>query len=595
MARGRRFLYSRPHRHAIHALQTSPPSFAERLATRFSRNARWVVLAMLLALHAALFSEPGEVFQRIWLLVHFGLFLMWQPFYAAEHELEPLSVVLLVAITLATLYFLAGWMIVMWLLVLLGILGGRVFTVRAARRNRFYLIAFTYVLLVLLLWAVPMLVLGGAGMPLQLERFTTVVLPLLLVLLAVWPLGPAVPAAAQVFDFFYAVLVFQLGLVLVLGSIALTRFTGENYIAAVALTVLGFGLALFVFAVLWNPMRGFGGLRTYFSRYILSVGMPFEMWMRRIAELAETETDSSRFLEHALREISELPWVLGGEWKSPAGEGRFGETRGHASRFNVHGLELVFHTRVELSPALFLHMRLLSQVGGEFYEGKRREMALRRNAYLQAVHETGARLTHDVKNLLQSLYALTSIAPRDTGDGSAALLQRQLPQLTRRLQATLDKLRAPEVETEELPTTAWAWWYELGRRMEGSGVDMKGIIEADAQVPGALFDNFIDNALENARAKAAREPGIAIAFDFACGPQCVSLSVRDTGSAVPERVAEHLFREPVEQPAGLGIGLFNIARLAQKAGYRIELAANRDGDVRFTLERGTSAAGGRER
>jgi signal transduction histidine kinase len=256
----------------------------------------------------------------------------------------------------------------------------------------------------------------------------------------------------------------------------------------------------------------------------------------------------------------------------------------------VHGLEMVFHTQMELSPALYLHMRLLSQVVGEFYEGKRRETALRRNAYLQAVHETGARLTHDVKNLLQSLYALTSIAPRDTGDGYTTLLQRQLPQLSRRLQATLDKLRAPEVATAELPVTAWSWWYELGRRIEGSGVVTKAVIEADAQVPAGLFDNFIDNALENARAKSAREPGVGIAIDFACSQAAVVLTVCDTGSAVPERVAERLFREPTEQPGGLGIGLFNTARLAEKAGYRLELGPNRDGAVCFTLSRGLDSA-----
>lgn len=567
-----------------------PPS-ASTLAQRLSGNARWVVLLMLLALHAALFSEPAELFQRIWLLVHFGLFLLWQPFFAAEHELEPLSVVLLLAITGAILYFLAGWMIVMWLLVLLGILGGRVFTVQAASRNRFYLIAFAYVLVVLLLRAVPVLVLGGGPeqIPGQVERFAKFFLPAMLVLLALWPLGPAIPAAAQVFDFFYAVLVFQLGVVLVLGSIALTRFTAGNYLASVVLTVLAFGLALFVLAVLWNPMRGFGGLRTYFSRYLLSVGMPFELWMRRIAELAETEMDPSRFLEQSLREISELPWVRGGEWRSPAGEGRFGEARGHPARFTVHGLEVVFYTQIELSPALFLHMRLLSQVVGEFYEGKRRETALRRNAYLQAVHETGARLTHDVKNLLQSLYALTSIVPKDPADGYSNLLQRQLPQLTRRLQATLDKLRAPEVATAELAVTAWAWWYELGRRLEGSGVVTKAIIEADAQVPAALFDNFVDNALENARSKGAREPGVGIAVDFECTSQAVALRVCDTGSAVPERVAERLFREPTENPGGLGIGLFNTARLAHKAGYRVELGPNRDGAVCFNLVRGTAS------
>ncbi|HSN20313.1 MAG TPA: ATP-binding protein [Usitatibacter sp.] len=565
---------------------------AASLAQRLSGNARWVVLAMLLALHLALYSDPGGIFQRIWLLVHFGLFLLWQPFFAAEHELEPLSVVLLLAITLAILYFLAGWMIVMWLLVLLGILGGRVFTVNAARRNRFYLIAFAYVLVVLLLRAVPDLVVGGEQVPAQVDRFARFFLPAVLALLALWPLGPALPAAAQVFDFFYAVLVFQLGVVLVLGSIALTRFTSGNYLASVALTVLGFGAALFVFAVLWNPMRGFGGLRTYFSRYLLSVGMPFELWMRRIAELAETEVDPGRFLEQSLREISELPWVRGGEWRSPGSEGRFGEPRGPASRFAVHGLEVVFYTQMELSPALFLHMRLLSQVVGEFYEGKRRETALRRNAYLQAVHETGARLTHDVKNLLQSLYALTSIAPRDSADGYANLLQRQLPQLSRRLQATLDKLRAPEVATAELPVTAWAWWYELGRRVEGSGVVTKAVIESDSQVPAALFDNFVDNALENSRAKAAREPNVGISIDFACAREYVALRVCDTGSAVPDRVADRLFREPTEQPSGLGIGLFNTARLAEKAGYRIELGPNRDGAVCFTLWRGAPPSGG---
>ena len=564
-------------------MQPFPSPLVQRLAARFTGNARWIVLAMLLALHGSLFSEPGSVFQRIWLLIHFGLFLMWQPFYAAEKELEPLAVVMLMAITFATLYFLAGWMIVMWLLLLLGILGGRVFTVQASRRNRFYLIAFAYVLVLLLLWAVPMLILRGADMPPALEHFVKALLPAFLAALALWPLGPALPAAAQVFDFFYAVLVFQLGVVLVLGSIALTRFTQGSYIASVALTVLGFGMALFIFAVLWNPMRGFGGLRTYFSRYLLSVGMPFELWMRRIAELAETETDSSRFLEQALQEISELAWVRGGEWRSPAGEGRFGDARGHASRFTVHGLEVVFYTQIELSPALFLHMRLLSQVVGEFYEGKRREAALQRNAYLQAVHETGARLTHDVKNLLQSLYALTSIAPRETSGSYSALLQRQLPQLSRRLQSTLDKLRAPEVATADLPVTASAWWSELGRRVEGTGVSMKATIASDPQVPGALLDSFVDNTLENARAKSQREPGIAISIAFECDEAGAIVTVCDSGTAVPERVARRLFHEPTERPTGLGIGLFHVARLARQAGYRIELGPNRDGAVCFTL------------
>ncbi len=538
---------------------------------------------MLLALHAALLSEPGGIFQRIWLLVHFGLFLLWQPFIDAEQELEVLSAVLLFAITAITLYYVSGWMIVAWLILLLGILGGRVFTVHAAMRNRFYLVAFTYVLTILLLWAVPVLILGAKDMPESVALFATTVLPFSLTLLAVLPLGAQEREAGQVFDFFYAVLVFQLGVVLVLGSVALMRFTNENYIGAVALTMLGFGLGLFVFAVLWNPTRGFGGLRTYFSRYLLSVGMPFELWMRRVAELAETEADSRRFLEQALTEIAALEWMRGGTWRSPDGEGTFGDASGHASRFEHHDLEIIFHTEIELSPALFLHMRLLAQVVGEFYEGKRRENTLRRNAYLQAVHETGARLTHDVKNLLQSLYAITSMAPRDSNDAYAGLLQRQLPQLTKRLHATIEKLREPEVASGDLPVDAHAWWNELERRFAGSDIALRATLPTHRDVPGALLDSFIENTLENARAKREREPGLGISISFACDARRVELTVCDSGSAVPEPMVRTLFREPIERGSGLGIGLFHTARLASQAGYVVELRANRDGEVCFSL------------
>ena len=40
---------------------------------------------------------------------------------------------------------------------------------------------------------------------------------------------------------------------------------------------------------------------------------------------------------------------------------------------------------------------------GEFYEAKRREETMRQNAYMQAFYETGSRLTHDIKNILQSV------------------------------------------------------------------------------------------------------------------------------------------------------------------------------------------------
>jgi signal transduction histidine kinase len=393
----------------------------------------------------------------------------------------------------------------------------------------------------------------------------------------------------QVFDFFYAVLVFQLGVVLVLGSIAFMRVAEEHYFTSVALTVLGFGIALFVLAALWNPVRGFGGLRTYFSRYLLSVGMPFEMWMRGIAELAERESDSQRFLERAFEDIEALPWMRGVQWKSPDGDGGRGAYDGYATRFAYHELEIVFHTEMSLSPALFLHMRLLAQVVGEFYEGKRREGALRRNSYLQAVHETGSRLTHDVKNLLQSIYTLTSVAPSGPDDRYGELLQRQLPQISKRLRGTLEKLRTPEMAARELPVPASQWWSDLRSSLDGSGIALDGRIDADREVPSTLFDSFVENALDNARAKAAREPGIALSVRFECAPHATRLAVSDTGSAIDARVERRLFREPIERDGGLGIGLYHAARQAQQAGYCVELARNVTGDVCFALSGDASA------
>lgn len=578
------FLYPRPSRPESPSLPTLPSS--QRLAHLIVAGRRWVVVAMLLALHAALVSQPGEVFQRVWLLVHFGLFLLWQPFFATERELDVVSIVVLLTLTAVILYFLAGWMVVTWLLLLLGILGGRVFTVQVARRSRFYLVAFAFVLSVLLLWSVPALVLGAQGVPENVARFVRGFLPFMLVGLVILPL-PQEDDTGQVFDFFYAVLVFQLCVVLVLGSIAMMRFTNEDYVDSVLLTVMGFGLALFIFAVLWNPMRGYGGLQTYFSRYLMSVGMPFELWMRRIAELASVERDPRRFLEEALREIAELPWMRGGRWKSPDGEGSFGENSRFASHFSHQSLEIEFYTSIELSPALFLHMRLLAQVVGEFYEGKRRESALRHHAYLQAVHETGARLTHDMKNLLQSLYAITSMAPRDKepADGYTGLLQRQLPQLARRLQSTLEKLRSPEIPTSELPMRAGAWWASLERRLGGADITFEAEIREDGPVPAALFDSFVENLVDNARAKALREPGLAIRVRFMISMGELELSVADNGSAIAEVMARRLFREPIERSSGLGIGLYHVARMAGQAGYGARVAANVDGDVRFVLAR----------
>ncbi len=576
----------------------------KNLAKTLLRGRRWLILAMLLSLHGALMAAQGGDFERIWLMVHFGLFLLWQPFISTEHELNVVSTTILLGITAVVLFSLAGWMLVMWIAILIGIMGGKVFTSQAAKRGRFYLVAVFYLFAVLLTWTVPVslleLHLTPQSLPPGLRTGVSVLLPMVLVLLAFLPFRAEDEASTQVFDFFYSLFVFQLVVVLVLGTIAAMRVTDNLYFPAVVLTVLAFAGVLFTLAILWAPRAGYGGLRTYFSRYLMSVGMPFELWMRRIAELSETEMSSARFLENAMNEVASTPWILGCQWTSPDGNSRFGVESAQSARFRYHELEVVFFTEIRLSPALFLHLRLLAQVVGEFYEGKRREQVLKQNAYMQAVHETGARLTHDIKNLLQSLFALTamSVAQKDQNKPVEErrarttyeqLLDRQLPQLAKRLQTTLDKLKNPAVETISASMQAADWWQDVTGRHAGGGAAFKATGNLAATLPASLFDTVLENCLENARKKKEREPEIHIVVELSCDP-APALSITDTGSAITTGAAENLFRAPVANTrrSGLGIGLFQASRQAEQAGYELTLAKNEPGEVSFRLTRRTA-------
>jgi signal transduction histidine kinase len=511
--------------------------------------------------------------------------------------LKIFATTLLVVVIAVVLYWLAGWMLVMWVALLIGIMGGKVFTSQAARRSRFYLVAVFYLFAILLTWTVPISLLELSSIPTGLRMLASVFLPIVLLAMIFLPFRAEDESTAQVFDFFYSIFIFQLVVVLVLGSIAAMRVTDNQYFQAVLLTVLAFAGALFLLAVLWGPRAGFGGLRTYFSRYLMSVGMPFELWMRRIAELSEGEMSSARFLENAMDEIAATVWIRGSTWTSPDGNGRFGRDTAYSASFRYHELDITFFTEIRLSPALFLHLRLLAQVVGEFYEGKRREQVMKQNAYLQAVHETGARLTHDIKNLLQSLYALTSMSvmqqeaskpdpDRRAKSSYEAMLERQLPQLTKRLQTTLDKLKNPAVETTGFDMRASEWWQDVTQRHIGSGTSF--IARGDMQViiPSALFDTVLENCLENARKKKDREAGIQISIEFTGGPS-PALKISDSGSAIPSGGVENLFRAPVasSRRGGLGIGLYQAFRQAEQAGYEFVLSSNVPGAVTFTLRR----------
>ncbi|GBG01140.1 hypothetical protein AZSI13_04670 [Azospira sp. I13] len=554
-----------------------------------------VLLVVLLAFfYGALALGPRALLgQGLW-LVHVGLFILWQPFVETARRLSALELVgVLGGVALLT-FNLNLWLLIFWTATLAAVVGGRVLYVRQRRQRIFLLLAFGYLLVALLGWLVPQVVPQRLSPASELEPLFRYALPLLLLLMLLWPrtASPAPVRRAEMVDFVYSLFVLLLLAVLVLGSLAFMLLDGTSYGASVASTVLVMALLLFLLAWAWDPRGGFAGFGVFFSRYLMSVALPFEQWMRRLTLHAEREADPELFLTRTLEELLVLPWMVGGEWRAEHRSGTFGGQGEFQQTFECPPLSLSLSTRHKLSPALILHFHLLLRLLAEFYLAKLRGRTLQQMSYVQAVHETGARLTHDVKNLLQSLTNLCHVAETagpDDAERFQALMQRQLPMVTQRLRQTLDKLEQRPDASDMPEVLAADWWSALVQRYANQGVafTLRGTL-GNARVPASAFDAVADNLLQNALGKRVQDgAGLPVTVSLSAPDtgrvEGLVLRVEDEGSPVAETLVDDLGRAPVASASGLGIGLYQAARLAAGAGYELSLEENRPGRVCFRL------------
>jgi len=563
------------------------PSFAVLQARLLgARPQLWFAL-MLLSLHGALAWGITEWWSRGLLLAHFGLFLLWQPVWRGERALEARQAALVVIMGVLLTAWASWWLMALWIAVLFALVGANVTGLQHRSQRVAASLAAIYLLSILLMWVVPHLFLDHESESAALVNAVRFGLPCLPLLIAVLPLKAGRQTGPLTVDLFYSLLLFLLVCALVLGSFVIKEVNHGNYPLALAQTLFVIALMLVALSWLWNPRSGFVGIGHLLSRYLLSLGLPFERWMQAIADVAETETQPESFVSKALTSMRELPWVAGVSWSTPHGEGSIGETSGFLTHQSFQDLHLKFFTRWSLSPPLLLHLKLLTQILGHFYEAKQREQLERQNAYTQAIYDTGARLTHDVKNLLQSLKSLCAAAESSAAaeaDALNALIKRQLPQITQRLTTTLEKLQAPQREVVVPRVPAVQWWDSVKSRHARADVMFEaGALTGD--LPGELFDSVAENLLANAFIKAQREMGttISLHFDAAEGGR---LTVCDTGSPIPREVASRLLQTPVASHTGLGVGLYQASMQAERLGYRLELVANRQGRVCFELGRG---------
>lgn len=554
-----------------------------KMGNRFFAG-RWLLLLMLAALHGALIVGVASPWVHPLMLAHLGLFLIWQPLWRGDNQVKVPAMVFIAFAALVAVFALNWWVMAFWLIGLFGLVGGRVLAYRSLWMRALSLSQMVYLLALLLLWVVPNLF--AAQQNIEIGRLLlTYVLPFLLPVLILLPMDRRGADTAQSIDFFYSLMLFMLLALVVLGSLAFMTLAHLDYIEALLRTLYLMGFILLALGVLWNPLFGFHGLQVVFSRYLLSIGTPFEDWLISLADAAQHAPDADSYLTTATALLADLHWLSGLSWQTSSKAGQFGQFTQHSVVMYEGELRLTVYAKRTLSPTVLMHVRLLCQLVGYFYQAKQREQSLRNITRMQAVYEAGSRLTHDLKNMMQSLLSLTAIA-QSKGDRAQQLLQQQLPSLSQRIAQILKKLQQPYSD-EDAPLLALAaWWDNLRRRNQHHDIvwTLIGVMPGSA-IPAAMFDCVLDNLLDNALRKQQLQAGVRIEVELNCA-KLIKLKVCDSGSPVLEAELPRLLHAVTISQQGMGIGLFQATKWAEQLGYCLILMSNRAGRVCFELSEG---------
>ncbi len=545
-----------------------------------------ILALMLLSLHAFLiWGGQAKYMQQAFFLCTYGLFLLWQPVWRSTDRLSKAAIALFVGVGLVGFFAVNWWITALWIAILFGLLGGRVFSDESKGTRIVHILAASYLLSMLLLWVVPKLL--GASSDLEAAKFViTYLTPIMPLAILFINKEPTNNGQLPVLDFFYTLLLMLVAFILVLASYAIGTLQSVNYIQVMFIAIFGLAFVLAAFSLLWQPSTRFSGIELLMSRYLLSIGMPFEKWVKNIATLGEIESTPNGFMQAAMLEMKALPWVTGVNWLADESQGKLGESSGHVTHFNFKDFHMSLYTRWQISPALYVHVKLLMQIMGEFYEAKRREETLRQNAYMQAFYETGSRLTHDIKNILQSVGTLVSAAEQTEHQDDKALLQlirKQLPVLNTRIAATLDKLKAPGEEKKRLEKMS-AWWKNLQLRHHHDKIEFIAEKLPSQEINAEVLDSVLDNLLNNAIEKTKYQPSTMIKVEMHEDTEngfCID--VTDTGKAMDGGIANDLFKKHIASHNGLGVGVYHAAQDCKQANYGLELTSNLNGIVRFRV------------
>lgn len=541
-----------------------------------------ILATLLLVLHSLTWIVVNPLLHFSLTFVLYGLFILWQPLWNKESPVNQLSELLPIIFIVIFSYYYPNESLIFFSLLITGLIGSRLFSFTSTRA--FDLLAIFILIIEMSIGIIP-LTFKQIDLPGQFETYiqTIVLLPILVLFFA--PIPDRTQQTRSQIDLMHGVLTTTLIFIVLLGGIVINILYGVDYIDGLLLTVfivatLSIGISWF-----WNPGVGYSGLGVLWNRYAMTIGGPFELWINTLTTLIEEPyVSANAFLQAACDNLIENEWLNGIHWQFESTYIQSGVRKGIVFKHPLtKNIVVTIYFTSDPGQALRQHTILLIRMAYQFYLSKINQEKIQAEAHFETIHHTGARLTHDIKNILQSIKASLDIVQYQPGNNQpfpAKLLQQNLNQISTRLETTLTKLKAPELSTASQYISIDKWFENFKKANQHCRISYRSDIDLNHDIPPDLFDSVINNLFANALNK---DNAGEVILDLISNHEMIVVTVCDDGKSIEPDVENQLFNKPVSSGQGMGIGLYQSAILARTFNYELELANNQTGKVCFSL------------
>lgn len=332
-----------------------------------ARQEELVLLLMLETFHFAIWYEIGDYLSQSLLLIHFGMFLLWQPLLKENQQITWAKSLLFITFMLILVYWVNWVSITLWLVLLIGFVGGRVTTQR--RERNVYMFVMTILIFELLISVIPQMF--DLMLNKSVYKVFQIGLPITPLILLITTNTLSKKSNESV-DILLATAISFMAVILALGSLVLMYHNDTDYIISLIQTLTAVGILLISISWLLSPHSGFSGLSQLWTTSLLNIGTPFEQWLANLSKQRQSQESPADFLDTAMRELVSLPWIAGATWTGGSTHGIYGELTRHEIHLNISDQPVALFTHVAPAGVMSLHCNLLVQLIDIFYTAKNR-------------------------------------------------------------------------------------------------------------------------------------------------------------------------------------------------------------------------------